>query len=124
MAELSVLERVRLALIELEKSKRILICRPEHEAAVRAAVAELCPFEHLLEVRVEPWLPEGQFLLIDPNAIEAASRELLQRPVITGWALDRYHFPTPVLSCGCVQGFPCYRHEKPDPRKLVIITGI
>lgn len=124
MDELTVLERVRLLLIELEESRRILVCRPEHEAAVRAALAELCSFEHLIEVRVDDWVPEGQFLLIDPNAIEAASRAAVQRPP---QIIEREPWRRP---CGCMPGMPCvwhrpqYVNEQPDPRKLVIITGI
>lgn len=119
--ELSPLEWLRSALMDLEESRRVVACRPEFEAGVRALVAELGA-GGLVEVRPTPNLPDGTAALIfDPNAIEAATRQALQRAEQARLALRREAFERELRRDHL---WAASLNYPPDPRSAVIITGI
>jgi hypothetical protein len=58
-------------------AKRTVLCEPHRAAEVRALVEER-GYDHIT-VLGSPACPEGQFLVIDEQALEAANRRAMQR---------------------------------------------
>jgi hypothetical protein len=58
-------------------SKRVIYAQPDSVDAIRAAVDAL-DAGHLLEVRSNPYCPDGQLLIVDEQAVEASFRESMQ----------------------------------------------
>lgn len=58
------LEELRSWYQALADPERTIICRPEHEEMVRSAV-ESYDVGGLWEVVVSPYIPEGQFIIMD-----------------------------------------------------------
>lgn len=120
--ELSPLEWLRSALIDLEESRRVVACRPEFEAGVRALVAEPC-IGGLVEVRPAPNLPDDTAALIfDPNVIEASARQILQRGAQE--ARDRLREANAAALRQDLRWAARAVAPLPDPRSAVIVTGI
>jgi hypothetical protein len=61
-------------------AKRTILCLPEQVDAVRAAIDQK-DVGHLLTVRSSPLAPEGKFIIIDEQALEASWRQMIQRPI-------------------------------------------
>lgn len=63
----------------LEESKRTIVCAPEHEAAVAAAIDRFGLAKHAFKVVASPVVPPGQVIVMDENAMQASTNESLQR---------------------------------------------
>lgn len=119
--ELSPLEWLRSALMDWEESRRVVVCRPEFEAGVRALVAELGAGE-LIEVRPTLNLPDGTAaLILDPNAMEAGARQILQRGLHE--AQERLRDNNAAALRRDLM-WAASIVPPPNPRSAVIITGI
>lgn len=57
-------------------AKRTVLCEPDRAAEVRALVEER-GYDHIT-VLASPACPEGRYLVIDEQALEAANRETMQ----------------------------------------------
>lgn len=82
---MSILDDVRFWATVIEEQRRILICPPSMVDAVNRKLAEL-GVAGLHEVQASPFVPADQILVIDPNAIEASTRQASQR-ALKGWRL-------------------------------------
>lgn len=58
-------------------AKRTVVCEPHRADEVRALIEE-CGYDHIT-VLASPACPEGQFVIIDEQALEAANRQMLQQ---------------------------------------------
>lgn len=76
---MSALDDLRFAAIAIEEGRRTLLCHPDNEAAVRAAM----PSE-FYEVAVNPFCPPDKVFVIDRNAVEAGVNEARQHGVHFG----------------------------------------
>jgi hypothetical protein len=61
-------------------TRRTLICPPAIADKVRAKLDEL-GIAGLHDVQESPYTPAGQILVVDHNAIEASTRQAIQRAV-------------------------------------------
>lgn len=75
---LSPVEEVLFWAQTLEDSRRTVVCRPELADQVRQLL-EAHGVAGMFDVREDRWVPEGQILVMDHNAIDAATRQALQR---------------------------------------------
>jgi hypothetical protein len=78
MDGLNPLESLRIAMQEIEDSRRIVICSPEWESRVKAMI-DVYGIGGLWSVEVNRLIGDDKLLVIDPNAMEAAQRQALQR---------------------------------------------
>lgn len=58
-------------------AKRTVLCEPHHAADLRTLIEER-GYNHIT-VLASPACPEGQFLVIDEQALEATSRKMMQQ---------------------------------------------
>lgn len=58
-------------------AKRTVLCEPHRAAEVRALIEER-GYDHIT-VLASPACPEGKFLVIDEQALEAANRQMMQQ---------------------------------------------
>jgi hypothetical protein len=63
--------------IAKQEAKRTILCEPDLEHAIRAAVDQLKASD-ILTVCPSPACPEGQLIVIDEGALEAQHQEWLQ----------------------------------------------
>lgn len=61
-------------------SERTIICSPENESRIKSWIdARGCG--GILKVIVETYMPNDQIFVMDHNAIEASTRQMLARPI-------------------------------------------
>lgn len=72
------LDDIRLLMQEAEDAHRTLVCQPDREHAVRAAVDQLGA-TGIFTVKASSVCPPGKILVLDEQAIEASWRQTVQR---------------------------------------------
>lgn len=72
------LNAIRFHEIAREESKRLILCEPQREHQIRAAIDQAGAAD-ILTVKPSPACPEGKLILIDHGTFEAQQREWLQR---------------------------------------------
>ncbi len=78
MSELErMLDLIRFHEIARQEAKRLILCEPHREHAIRAAVDQ-AGAAGILTVKPSPACPEGKLLVIDEGAIEAGWNEWVQ----------------------------------------------
>ncbi|MFD6565370.1 hypothetical protein [Micromonospora profundi] len=82
---MSILDDVRFWAAAFEEQRRILICPPAMVDAVNRRLVEL-GIDGLHEVEASPFTPEDQIWMVDPNAVEASTRQASQH-ALRGWRL-------------------------------------
>lgn len=75
---MTVLDDVRFWATIIEEQRRTLICPPSLVDAVNRKLAEL-GIAGLNDVISSPHVPDGQILVVDPNSMEAATRQAVQQ---------------------------------------------
>ncbi|WP_027947202.1 hypothetical protein [Amycolatopsis taiwanensis] len=78
MAGLNPLENLRVAMQELEDSRRVVICSPEWESRVKTMI-DAYGIGGLWSVQVNRFIGDDKLVIVDPNAMEAAHRQAMQR---------------------------------------------
>lgn len=71
------LEAIRFHEIARQEAKRLILCEPHREHAIRAAVDQAGAAD-ILTVRASVACPPGKLLVIDEGALEAQQREWTQ----------------------------------------------
>lgn len=82
---MTILDDVRFWAAVIEEQRRILICQPAMLDAVNRKLADL-GIDGLHEVQASPLMPDDQIWVIDPNVVEASTRQASQR-ALKGWRL-------------------------------------
>ncbi|MET8278260.1 hypothetical protein [Micromonospora sp. NPDC005174] len=75
---MSILDDVRFWATVIEEQRRILICPPAMVDAVNRKLVEL-GMGGFHEIQASPYMPDNQIWMVDPNAMEAATRQAMQR---------------------------------------------
>ena len=106
---LAPIENLRVWLQEFHDSERTIMCSPEWESRIKTMVA-MSPCAGLWTVTVQPWMSDDQVYVMDHNAMEAASRQAMQRIRNTPIQFFDYSKSTPLteryLSMRYGQGVP------------------
>lgn len=76
--DLTPLERIRLAMQDIEDSKRTVWCNPEWESRIKT-MADVRSVGGLFNVVASKSCPEDTVYVVDENAMEAQFRQSLQR---------------------------------------------
>jgi hypothetical protein len=71
---MSLYDDVMLAAMEIEESRRTVICAPEDRLLCEVALGH----QPLLEIQESQLVKPGMILVVDTNAIEASWRETMQ----------------------------------------------
>lgn len=102
--------------------ERTVVVPPDAEPAVSEAV-EAAGLAGAVTVQVSEAVKPGTALVFSQGALDralATTTAMVEREVLPP-SLWSYGV---ALNCGCLPGLRCWKHEPPNPRSLVIITGV